>query len=174
LAFTRERKSELLAEYTRQLKESQAVFVIGFKGMSMKDIDELRGKAREIGNELHVIKNTIFKRALEAAELPQVDYFDGASLVGFAFHEAPAMAKLLADTAKGSEIFAIKGGFLGTETLAVAQVKMLAELPTLPVMRARLLSLIQTPATQLVRTLAEPARRLAYVVKAHSEQPAAA
>lgn len=174
MAFTKERKSELLAQYTKQLKDSQAVFVVGFKGMSMKDVDMLRAKAREIGNELHVVKNTIFKRALEAAELPKMDYIDGASLVGFTYHEAPAMAKILTDAAKGSEVFSIKGGFLGAQTLAAAQVKALAELPTLPVMRARLLGLLQTPATQFVRTLAEPARRLAYVVKAHSEQPVAA
>ena len=174
MAFSKERKKELLAEYTKQLKDSQAVFVIGFKGMTMKHVDLLRMKAREIGNELHVVKNTLFALALEEAGMPKAEYFDGSSLIGFAFNDAPAMAKLLSDTAKGSEVFSIKGGFLGTQSMAAAQVKALADLPSLPVMRARLMGLLQTPATQLVCTLAEPARRLAYVVKAHSEQPVAA
>lgn len=174
MAFSKERKNELLAEYTKQVNDSQAVFIVGFKGMTMKDVDNLRLKAREMGNEFHVVKNTIFERALADAGMPKAEYFEGTSLVGFAFNDVPGMAKLLADSAKGSEVFAIKGGFMDKKALVAAQVKALADLPTLPVMRARLLGMLQTPTTQLVRTLAEPARRLAYVVKAHSEQPVAA
>jgi len=142
--------------------------------MTMQDVDNLRAKAREAGDELHVVKNTLFARALAAAGMPSAEIFEGTSLVGYAFNDVPAMAKLLTDSAKGSEIFKIKGGFMGTQMLTVDQIKSLAELPTMPVMRARLLCLFMTPATQFVRTLAEPARRLAFVVKAHSEQPLAA
>jgi len=174
LAFSKERKNELLAEYTQKVKSSQAVFVVRFNSMTMQDVDNLRAKAREAGDELHVVKNTLFARALAAAGMPSAEIFEGTSLVGYAFNDVPAMAKLLTDSAKGSEIFKIKGGFMGTQMLTVDQIKSLAELPTMPVMRARLLCLFMTPATQFVRTLAEPARRLAFVVKAHSEQPLAA
>jgi len=148
--------------------------VVRFNSMTMQDVDNLRAKAREAGDELHVVKNTLFARALAAAGMPSAEIFEGTSLVGYAFNDVPAMAKLLTDSAKGSEIFKIKGGFMGTQMLTVDQIKSLAELPTMPVMRARLLCLFMTPATQFVRTLAEPARRLAFVVKAHSEQPLAA
>lgn len=174
MAFSKERKNELLAEYTQKVKSSQAVFVVRFNSMTMQDVDNLRAKAREAGDELHVVKNTLFARALAAAGMPSAEIFEGTSLVGYAFNDVPAMAKLLTDSAKGSEIFKIKGGFMGTQMLTVDQIKSLAELPTMPVMRARLLCLFMTPATQFVRTLAEPARRLAFVVKAHSEQPLAA
>jgi large subunit ribosomal protein L10 len=174
LAFTKKEKAEIEQTYQNWLKESQAVYILSYKGMTMKDVDTLRAKARDTGAHLHVVKNTLFLRSLEALKLPHADIYEGTSLVGFAPNDAPALAKILSDAAKGSEIFAVKGGYLGSELLEARQVKSLAELPPLPVMRAKLLGLLQTPATQLVRTLAEPARRLAYVVKAHSEQPAAA
>ena len=170
MAFSKEKKSDLQAQYQSLLKSSQAAFVVGYKGMTMKDVDTLRAKVREIGGEVHVVKNTLALRALKEAGMPDTDYFDGTSLIGFAFNDSPAIAKVFAEAASKTEIFTVKGGFLGTEVLNADQVKALASLPPLPVMRARLLGLLQTPATQLVRTLAEPGRRVAYVIKAHSEQ----
>ena len=174
MAFSKKQKVEIQEEYKKWLQESQAVYVVSFKGMTMKDVDTLRAKARETGSHLHVVKNTLFLRTLDAMKLPHAETLEGTSLVGFAPNDAPALAKILSDASKISEVFSIKSGYLGEKLLEAKQVKALADLPPLPVMRARLLGLLQTPATQLVRTLAEPARRLAYVVKAHSEQPATA
>ena len=85
------------------------------------------------------------------------------------------MAKALAELVKGNETFAVRGGYLDKASLTVKQVAALSDLPTLPVMRATLLGTILAPASKLVRTLAEPARGLAAVIKANSEkQPAAA
>ena len=173
MAFNKKEKAQIKAEYTKWLQNSEAVFVVSFNGMTMKSIDDLRAKARESGAQLHVVKNTLITRSIEEANLPKAEFFEGTTLVGFAVSDPPALAKIIADATKGNEIFAIKGGYLGSEVLSAAQVKALADLPPLPIMRAKMLGLFNTPATQLVRTLAEPARRLAFVVKAHSEQPAA-
>ena len=75
---------------------------------------------------------------------------------------------------KGSEVFATAGGYLDKALLDARQVKALADLPTLPVMRSMLMGTILAPASQLVRTLAEPARGLAAVIKANSEKQASA
>jgi large subunit ribosomal protein L10 len=149
------------------------VFVLNYSKMTMKDIDTLRAKAREAGAELHVVKNTLMKLALDEVGIQDKAVFDGASLVGFAFSDAPALAKVLSDATVKSEIFAIKGGYLGNQPLTPAQVKALADLPPLPVMRAMLLGTISAPASKLVRTIAEPARGLAAVIKAYSEKGAA-
>ncbi len=174
MAFTKKQKVEMQAEYTGWLKKSQAVFIVKFNKMTMKDVDTLRAKARENGNELHVVKNTLFVRSLDEVSLQHDKTLEGSSLVGFAFNDPPTLAKILSDASKGSEALSIKNGYMGTDLLQAAQIKALADLPPLPVMRARLMGLITTPATQIVRTLAEPARRIAFLVKAHSEQPAAA
>jgi large subunit ribosomal protein L10 len=172
LAFSKKHKAELQVQYSQWLEQSQAVFAASFTSVTVKEIENLRAKAREAGGELHVVKNTLISRSINEAGLPQSDAFEGTSLVGFAFSDPPALAKVLSEVAtKQSERFALKGGYLGKDLLSASQVKALADLP---VMRARLMGLLNTPATQLVRTLAEPARRMAYVIKAHSEQSVAA
>jgi len=173
LAFTKQHKNKMVAQYVEWLRQSQGVFVLNYSKMTMKEIDTLRAKAREAGAELHVVKNTLMKLALDEVGIQDKAVFDGASLVGFAFSDIPALAKVLSDATAKSEIFAIKGGYLGNQPLSPAQVKALADLPPLPVMRAMLLGTISAPATKLVRTIAEPARGLAAVIKAYSEKGAA-
>lgn len=173
MAFTKQHKNKMVAQYVEWLRQSQGVFVLNYSKMTMKDIDTLRAKAREAGAELHVVKNTLMKLALDEVGIQDKAVFDGVSLVGFAFSDAPALAKVLSDATVKSEIFAIKGGYLGNQPLTPAQIKALADLPPLPVMRAMLLGTISAPASKLVRTIAEPARGLAAVIKAYSEKGAA-
>lgn len=174
LAFSKKYKGELMSQYGQWMKSSQAMFLVSYKKMSMKEIDTLRAKARDAGNELHVVKNTLMARVFDQAGITHGENLIGTTLIGFALNDAPALAKVLTDATKNSEVFALKSGYLGTEQISVSQIKALSELPPLPVMRAKLLGLFNTPASQLVRTIAEPARGLACVVKAYSEQAAPA
>jgi large subunit ribosomal protein L10 len=171
LAFTKKEKNEMLAQYQRWLEESQAVFMMSYSHMKMKDIDALRAKAREAGGQAHVVKNTLMELALKDAGIdePMV----GSTLVGFALQDAPALAKVFSEATK-SDVFELKLGFLEKRKISPNQIKDLADLPPLPVMRARILGAINAPASQLARTLAEPGRRVAAVVKAYSEKDAAA
>jgi large subunit ribosomal protein L10 len=171
LAFTKKEKIDITAQYVKWLEKSQAVFILNYVAMNMKEIDAFRAKVRDSGSEVHLVKNTLFNLALNSQGYPQGPFFEGTSLVGFAFSDAPALAKTFSDATKGSETIKVKGGFLGKELITGKQVKALADLPSLPVMRATLLGVISAPATKLVRTLAEPARSLAAVVKAYSDKP---
>jgi len=170
LAFTKKQKGDMTAHYEKWLSDSQAVYVLDYTKMTMKEVDAFRAKARENGSEIHLVKNTLFTNALISQGYPVPDIFEGTSLVGFAYNDPPALAKTFTDFIKGSETRRIKGGFLGKEVITDAQVKALAALPSLPVMRATLLGVLQAPASMLVRTLAEPARSLAAVLKAYSEK----
>ncbi len=169
MAFTKEEKKELVATYEKWLKTSKAAYVLTYQKMAMKDIDALRSEARELGGELHVVKNTLMNLALKNCGFEDVGLFDKSSLVAFAFNDAASVAKVV-EKACASEQYDIKGGYLDGAPLSADSVIMLAKLPALPQMRAQLLALIQTPATQLVRTLMEPARQVAAVVKAYSEK----
>jgi large subunit ribosomal protein L10 len=176
LAITKQRKNEALAQYQDWLKRSQAVILVEYTGVSMKAMDGIRAKVRESGGEFHVIKNTLARRAFadSGMTLP-AEYLVRSTAVSFAFTDPAATAKALADATKGNEFIKVKGGFVGGQALSTAQVKVLSELPPLPVVRAQLLGVLQAPAGKLVRTIAEPARGLAAVVKAFSEKaPAAA
>jgi large subunit ribosomal protein L10 len=175
LALTKQRKDEILATYTDWLKRSQAVILIEYTGARMKDMDAIRAKIRESGGEFHVVKNTLLRRALkdQGMSLPDEALLK-SSAMSFAFNDPAATAKALADSTKGMGFVKVKAGFMAGELLNAAQVKALSELPPLPVVRARLLGMLQAPAGQLVRTIAEPARSLAAVFRAYSEKAPAA
>jgi len=169
LAFTKQEKKDLVAGYEKRLKESKASFVMAYHKMSVKDIEVFRAEARKLVGELHVLKNTLVKIALENIGFKNEGIFDEASIVAFAYEDAPPIAKIV-ETASKTESFRIKGGFMDGEPIETDQIVALAALPPMPQMRATLLALIQTPATQFVRTIAEPARQVAAVIKAYSEK----
>jgi large subunit ribosomal protein L10 len=176
LAVTRERKEEVLAIYADWMKKSQAVILVEYTGAKMKALDGIRAKIRESGGEFHVVKNTLARRmfAESGMTLPS-DYLVKSTAVSFAFTDPASTAKALTEATKGMEFMKVKGGFMSGQALSSAQVKALAEMPPLPVVRAQLLGVLQAPAGKLVRTIAEPARGLAAVIKAFTEKaPAAA
>lgn len=172
MALTRKRKAELMATYKEWFQNSQAMFVVEYHGLTMPAVDALRAKMREVNGQFHVVKNTLARMALEELEMPVPDgYFQNPVAIGFAFEDIPGVAKALVDD--DSEALTIKGGYMGSELLDEAQVKALAKLPPLPVVRAQLLGVISAPASKLVRTLAEPGRGLAAVVQAYADKDAA-
>lgn len=174
MAITKKRKDELVGNYTEWLNRSQAMILTEYLGLSMKQIDDLRAKVREAGGEFHIVKNTLGEVAFKEAGLPlPAEFLAGSTAVAFAFTDAPHMAKVMSEYARTNEFVKIKGGYLAKRTMTADDVKALAELPPLPVMRAQLLGTILAPASQLVRTLAEPARQVAAVLKAYADKDAA-
>ena len=175
MAFTKEQKDKMLAQYEEWVSKSKAVYILQYSKMNVKTVESLRNKVREAGGEAHVVKNTLMKLALERAGVTvDVEMLAGTSLAGFAFEEAPAMAKAFSDAQKESaQVFQVKIGFLDGKAISADDVKALADLPPLPIMRSRILGVLQAPAAKLVRTVAEPARQVARVLQAYSEQPAA-
>ena len=175
MAVSKERKAETLATYAEWLKNSQAVILVEYTGAKMKDLDGIRAKIREAGGEFHVVKNTLARRAFadNGMSLPK-DFLVKSTAISFAFTDPASTAKALTEATKGKEFVKVKGGFMSGQALNAAQVKSLADMPPLPVMRAQLLGTLQAPAGKLVRTLAEPARGLAAVIKAFADKAAVA
>ncbi|GMV34224.1 MAG: 50S ribosomal protein L10 [Chloroflexota bacterium] len=170
MAISKQRKEEVLSQYSDWVKRSQAVILVEYTGANMKALDALRAKIRDSGGEFHVVKNTLVRRAFadNGMDVP-ADLLVKSTAVSFAFSDPASTAKALTDATKGSEFVKVKGGFMAGKAMSPAQVKALSDLPPLPVMRATLLGVLQAPAGKLVRTLAEPARGLAAVIKARSE-----
>ncbi|HSG45638.1 MAG TPA: 50S ribosomal protein L10 [Anaerolineales bacterium] len=176
MAISKTRKNEILATYTDWLKKSEAVILVEYTGVTMKNMDDIRAKIRETGGEFHVLKNTLARRAFadNGMDFPQ-EYLLNSTAVSFAFSDPASTAKALSDASKGIEFIKVKGGFMDGQVLDADQVKALASMPPLPVVRAQLLGVLQAPAGKLVRTIAEPARGMAAVIKAFTEKaPAAA
>lgn len=173
MAISKERKNELVAQYVEWLKNSQAVVITEYSGLTMKQLDDLRTKTRDAGGEFHIVKNTLGRVAFQQAGLKIPEGFlEGSTAVAFAFQDAPAMAKTITEFARTSDFVKVKGGYLTGNPIQAEDVKALAELPPLPVMRARVLGVLLAPASQLVRTIAEPARQVASVLKAYADKDA--
>ncbi len=171
MAITKERKEELLQIYADLINKSEGMIMVEYRGLSMKGMDPLRGKVRDAAGELHVVKNTLAQRALEAAgrSAPE-ELFAQTTAVGFAFSDVPAVAKALTTFAKDSEFVNIKGGLLGGKFLTPKEIEALAELPPLPVVRAQLLGLLQAPASRITGAIAGSVRQVVNVVKAYADK----
>ena len=174
MAISKKRKKEIIAEYAAWIKRSQAMILAEYKGLPMAEMDALRSKMRETGGEFHVVKNTLGLLAFKEAGLPMDEkLFEGSTAISFAFDDAPAAAKMLTEYVRTSDFLKIKGGFLGAQVMNPAQVKSLADLPPLPVVRAQLLGTLLAPASRIARTLAEPGRQVAAIIKAYAERESA-
>ena len=175
MAISRQKKDQVLAQYKTWIENSQAVVLVEYTGVTVKQLDAIRAKIRESGGELHIVKNTLVRKALQDKDMqvPQ-ELLEKSTAMTFAFSDAAATAKALTDSTKNIEAVKIKGGFLEKQILSAAQVKALAELPPLPVVRSQLLGVFQAPAGKLVRTIAEPARSLASIFRAYADKAEAA
>jgi large subunit ribosomal protein L10 len=174
LALSKQHKEEVLAKYKDWLSKSQAVILVEYTGVTMKDMDSIRARLRESGGEFHVVKNTLVKLAFQAGGFPIPEgLFEKSTAVGFAFSDVTSTIKTLSDATKNIAAIKVKCGFVGTEMYNPAQVKALADLPPMPVLRGQLLGVLQAPASKLARILAEPGRQVAAVLKAYSEKSAA-
>jgi large subunit ribosomal protein L10 len=173
LAKSKAQKETILTRYLDWVGKSQAVVLVEYTGLKMSNLDTIRARVREAGGEFHIVKNTLAKLALEKAgyQVPE-SFAEKSTAIGFAFSDPAGFAKALTEATKGLEAVKIKGGFMGGLMLKPAEVKALASLPPLPVVRGQLLGILQAPAGRLVRTLAEPGRRVASVVRSFSEKAA--
>ena len=175
MPISKERRSELIAEYTEWLKKSQAVVIASYQGVGTAELYRLRSKLYEAQGELHVVKNTLAAIALRNAGLPvPEDMLTGSAIIGFGFSDPAAVAKAMTAFAVEVQKFEVKGGLLGNRIVDAAGVKALADLPPRPVLLGGLVATIQGPMSQLVNIINAPMRELAQVLKARSEQGQAA
>lgn len=171
MAISREKKEELVKEYTESLSSSEALIVTDFRGLPVSELQALRARIREAEGSFTVVKNTLARRALEEAGLPIVEeMLTGPVAFGYCNQNITGVAKAIADFSKDNDQLTIKGGFIGTEILSEAAVKELASLPSIEVLRAQLLGLLNAPASRLAGVMAGSVRQLVNVLNAYSEE----
>jgi large subunit ribosomal protein L10 len=171
LAISKEKKVQMVADYVERLSKAEAVIVTGYRGLTVASISELRGKLREAGAVLQIVKNTLFERAVDDAGVPlPADVLDGPIAVGYCLDEVPPVAKILADFAKENGTLEVHGAVLGTQFLNQDGVKSLAALPPREVLLAQLVGAVQGPAGSLAAVVTAPMRELVQVLHARSEQ----
>ena len=168
----RSEKERLVEELTERLKSTETLIVADYRGLTVSEIDELRGKLIEQGARFTVVKNTLTKRAAEAAGVEGlVTLLDGPTAIAFleSGGDPVAVAKALDDAGK-TEVLVIRGGFLEGEEIGADDVKRLAKLPPADVLRAQLVGALAGSLTTVVGLFAAPMRDLVGVIDARIKQ----
>ena len=171
MAIKKARKDELVEQYTDLLKNSSAIFLTQYGGMSVKDLEALRIKVSEADGQINVTKNTLLRIAMEANELtPPLDLMNGQVATSFALGEVPTLAKVLVDSAKTNDKLKIIGGMLGDRRLTPAEIESLATLPSLDQLRAQILGLVSAPAQGIASAVANGVRQVVNVLDAYAKK----
>ena len=171
MAITKEKKENLIAQYTDLLARSQALIFTDYRGLTTADISSLRNQLREVNSRYHVAKNRLLRLALQNAGQPvPEELLTGPAAVSFCLGEAPNAAKVLLDFAQESKVLTIKGGLIRGKIISAEGVEALANLPGREVLLAQVLAGLQSPISGLVTVLSGPMRGLLTVLKARSEQ----
>lgn len=168
-------KQDLVAEIKERFNASEAVIMTDYRGLTVKEMQELRTKVREVGGEIKVYKNTLTEIAIRELALPSMDeYLEGPTAFVFITEDAVAPAKALTAFAKAHPALELKGGFVQNQVVGADGVKAIASLPSREELLAKLFGTMQNPARGLVTVLSGPARGLATVLDAIAKQKDAA
>jgi large subunit ribosomal protein L10 len=174
MIVNREQKQEFISSLNGLLQDQKFVVVAHYKGLSVKQMEDLRGKAREVGVGFRVTKNRLTRLALAGTSFEGLsDLFNGPTAIAYAA-DPVATAKVCANFAKENEDLFVLGGSLEGELMDVATVKALAKLPSLDESRAKIVGIITTPATRIASVIQAPAGQLARVISAKAQQDEAA
>ena len=169
----KDQKEQVVAELTERLRESQTLLVADYRGLTMTEIDALRGELLKHGARFSVVKNTLTRRAAEAAGADALlALLEGPSAIAFleADGDSVAAAKALSDAARTTRILTIRGGLLEGRPVSGDEVESLAKLPPFDVVRAQVLGAITAPLTTIVGLFAAPLQNLIGLIDARIEQ----
>ncbi len=168
----RPEKERVVAELVERLRTSDTLIVADYRGLHMTEIDDVRTELLKHGARFSVVKNTLTKRAAEAAGVDELNQFlDGPTAIAFVGDgDMVAVAKALNETARQTRILALKGGILQRRTITGDQVRDLATLPSADVLRGQVLGAIVGPLTAIVAIFAAPLRELVGVLDARIEE----
>jgi len=152
----REQKATAVAEIAEQIKESGAVFAVDYRGITVAQVAELRGKLRESDATFRVVKNTLTERAADQADADALkSLLEGPTALTFVRGDAAAAAKVIADFQKstGGELLPFKGGIMDGAAFDAAQITAISKLPSRQVLYGQLVGMVASPITGLARSL---------------------
>jgi len=168
----RAEKREVVTALHDVFAKTGVVVVAHYAGLTVADMTRLRSDMRSAGGQVKVAKNRLVKLALEGTDAKGIaDLLKGPTCLAFSA-DPIAAPKVAVKFAKGNEKFVILGGAMGTQVLDANGVSSLASLPSLDELRAKLIGLVQAPASKIARILNEPGAQLARVFGAYGNKAA--
>ena len=169
----RSEKERVVEQLAERLRSTETLMVADYRGLTMPEIDELRSRLLEAGARFTVVKNTLTRRAAEAAGTEALlTLLDGPSAIAFleADGDMVAAAKALADSARETNVLEIRGGILQGRAMTADEVQSLAKLPPEEILRGQVLGAIVAPLTALAGLLSAPLQNLVGLIDARIDQ----
>jgi large subunit ribosomal protein L10 len=152
--MNRDQKAAVIDEVASQIGEAQAIFAVDYRGLSVRQAADLRGRLIEIDANLRVVKNTLTERAADQAGVEVLKQFlEGPTAFTFVKGDPVLAAKALAGFRRESQLPEFKGGWMDGKELTIADIEALSRLPSLDVMHGQLVGMIASPLSGLVRSL---------------------
>jgi large subunit ribosomal protein L10 len=166
-------KEQVVAELAERLRTSDTLIVTDYRGLTMPQIDALRGELLKHGARFTVVKNTLTRRAAEVAGTEHLlAMLEGPTAIAFVESEGDpaAVAKALAAAAKDTQVIELRGGVMQGRPITAAEVDTLSKLPALDVLRSQVLGAITAPVTVIVALFNAPLQNLIGLIDARIEQ----
>ena len=169
----KEDKERVVADLTERLQSSDTLIVADYRGLTMTQIDDLRGKLLEHGARFAVVKNTLTRRAAEAAGADALlALLEGPTAIAFLESDGDpvAVAKALSDAARETRVLAVRGGLLEGRPMEPDEVESLAKLPPLDILRGQVLGAVTAPLMTIMGLFTAPLQDLYGLLDARIEQ----
>ena len=169
----KEDKERVVAELTERLRTTETLLVADYRGLTMPQIDDLRSKLIEHGARFSVVKNTLTRRAAEAAGSDTLlALLEGPTAIAFLESDGDpvAVAKALVDAARETRVLEVRGGLLEGRPIEAAEIDALAKLPPLDALRSQVLAAVIGPVTGIVALFTAPLQDLYGLIDARIEQ----
>jgi large subunit ribosomal protein L10 len=152
--MNRDQKAVAIAEIATNIDESDAIFAVDYRGITVAQVAELRAKLRESDATFKVVKNSLTERAADQVGAEALkDYLSGPTALTFVRGDVATAAKTVADYARTTQLLPFKGGLMGADTLDVDQIRTLSRLPSREVLYGQLVGVVASPIGGLVRSL---------------------
>jgi large subunit ribosomal protein L10 len=152
--MNRDQKAVAIAEIASHIDESDAIFAVDYRGISVAQVAELRAKLRESDATFRVVKNSLTERAADQAGAQSLkDFLSGPTALTFVRGDVATAAKAIADYARATQLLPFKGGLMEGQELDVEQIRSLSRLPSREVLYGQLVGVVASPIGGLVRSL---------------------
>lgn len=169
--MNRDQKAAVVEQVATDIQEADAVFAVDYRGMSVTQAAELRGRLIDANASLRVVKNTLTERAADQAGAVSLkELLEGPTALTFVRGDVAAAAKAIADFRRANELPQFKGGTMGGDALTIDEIESIARLPSRDVLNAQLAGTVAAPLTGLVRGLNALISGLAIQLGAIAEQ----
>ena len=169
--LSKETKQEVINQINERFKSNPSVFVLEFKGLTVKELENVRKDLRQTNSELKIVKNTLLKKAAEDTDAGQLsNLFVGSTAIAFCDENSAATAKVFVKSAKEYKLLNIKGGLLEGKVVSVDEIEKISKLPSRVELIAQFMGLLNSPMSNFLYSLQNMQTKFLYALEALKEK----